>query len=93
MIGGPLGAKRLELLHELVPKAATVGLLVNQDNPNSGPELADLQAAARTIGLQIHVLEASNSDEVDKAFATLIELKAGALLVNNDPCSSSGAIN
>jgi putative ABC transport system substrate-binding protein len=85
MLAGPLGAKRLELLRELVPKAATVGLLVNPDNPNSEPELADVQAGARTIGLQIHMLKASNSEEVDRAFATLIELKASALLVNADP--------
>jgi putative ABC transport system substrate-binding protein len=84
-IGGPLGAKRLEMLHELVPKAATVGLLVNPNNPNSEPELADVQAGARTIGLQIHVLEAGSSDEIDRAFATLIELKAGALSVSSDP--------
>src|SRR5947209_5735149 len=84
-IGGPLGAKRLEMLHELVPKAVTVGLLVNQDNPNSEPEAADVQAGARTIGLQIHVLKASDSDEIDRAFATLTELKAGALLVSSDP--------
>jgi putative tryptophan/tyrosine transport system substrate-binding protein len=85
MLGGPLGAKRLELLRELVPKAATVGLLVNPNNPNSERESADVQAGARTIGLQIHILGASNSEEVDRAFAKLIELKAGALLVNSDP--------
>jgi len=84
-IGGPLGAKRLELLHELVPSTTTVGLLVNQDNPNSEPESADVQAGARAIGLQIQVLEASNPDEIDRAFAALIELKAGALLVSSDP--------
>jgi len=84
-IGGSLGAKRLEMLRELVPKAATVGLLVNPNSTNSEPEAADVQASARTIGLQIHILEASNSAEVDRAFATLTELKAGALLVNTDP--------
>jgi ABC-type uncharacterized transport system substrate-binding protein len=84
-IGGSLGSKRLEMLHELVPKAATVGLLVNPNNTNSEAESADVQAGARTIGLQIHILEASNNAEVDRAFATLTELKAGALLVNADP--------
>src|SRR5215470_8095412 len=84
-IGGPLGPKRLELLRELVPKAATIGLLVNPNNTNSEPDAADVQAAARTIGLQIRILEASNSAEVDRAFATLTELKADALLVNVDP--------
>ena len=85
MLAGPLGAKRLELLRELVPKAATIGVLVNPNNTNSERDLADVQAGARAKGLQIHTLEASNSEEVDKAFATLIELKAGALLVNPDP--------
>jgi putative ABC transport system substrate-binding protein len=84
-IGGSLGVKRLEMLHELVPKAAMVGVLVNPNNTNSEPESADVQAAARTIGLQIHVLEAGSNDEIDRAFATLIELKVGALLVNSDP--------
>jgi putative ABC transport system substrate-binding protein len=84
-IGGPLGTKRLEMLHELVPRAATFGLLINPNNTNSEPEAMDVQSGARTIGLQIHVLEASNADEIDRAFAALIELKAGALLVASDP--------
>ena len=84
-LGGSLGAKRLEILHELVPSAASVGLLVNPNNTNTEPESADIQAAARRIGLQIHIMEASNNAEVDQAFATLTESKAGALLVNPDP--------
>ena len=84
-VGGPLGAKRLELVRELVPRAATVGLLVNPNNPNSEPESADVRAAARTIGMQIHILEAANSDDIGRAFATLIELKASALMVSADP--------
>jgi putative ABC transport system substrate-binding protein len=83
--GGALGAKRLEMLRELIPEAATVGLVVNPNNTNSEAEAADVQAGARTIGLRMHILEASNSAEVDRAFATLTELKAGALLVNTDP--------
>jgi putative ABC transport system substrate-binding protein len=82
---GPLGAKRLELLRELVPKATTVGLLVNPNNTNSELETADIQTGARTIGLNTHTLEASDSDEVARAFAKLTELKAGALLVYGDP--------
>ena len=85
VLAGPLGAKRLELLRELVPKAASVGLLVNPNNTNSEPETADVQAGARTIGLKAHILEASNSEEIEKAFATLIDLKADALLVIADP--------
>jgi len=84
-LSGALGAKRLETLHELVPRAATIGLLVNPNNTNSEPESADVQTGARMMGLQIQILEASNNAEVDQAFATLAELKAGALLVNPDP--------
>jgi len=73
MLAGPLGAKRLELLRELNPKTTAVGLLVNPNNPNSEPELADLDAAARTMGLQTHILKASNGEDIDKAFAYLIE--------------------
>jgi putative ABC transport system substrate-binding protein len=85
MLSGPLGAKRLQMLRELVPKAAAVGLLVNPNNTNSEPETMDVQAGGRTMGLQIHVREASSSEEIDKAFTALAELKAGALLVNADP--------
>ena len=85
MLAGPLGAKRLQLLRELVPNASAVGLLVNPNNTNSELESADVQAGGRTIGLQTHLLEASTSEEVDKAFASLTELKAGALVVNADP--------
>jgi hypothetical protein len=84
-LAGPLGAKRLELLRELVPKATTVGLLVNPNNTNSEPETVDILAGARTIGLKTHTMEASDSDEVARAFAKLTELKAGALLVYGDP--------
>jgi putative tryptophan/tyrosine transport system substrate-binding protein len=85
MLAGPLGPKRLQLLRELVPNASAVGLLVNPNNTNSEPESTDVQAGGRAIGLQIHTLEASSGEEVDKAFASLIELKAGALVVNADP--------
>src|SRR5258708_1443770 len=85
MLAGPLGAKRLQLLRELVPNASAVGLLVNPNNTNSELESADVQAGGRTIGLQTHLLEASTSEEVDKAFASLTELKASALVVNADP--------
>src|SRR5258708_6794904 len=78
-------AKRLQLLRELVPNASAVGLLVNPNNTNSELESADVQAGGRTIGLQTHLLEASTSEEVDKAFASLTELKASALVVNADP--------
>src|SRR5262249_15238909 len=82
MLAGPLGAKRLQLLGELAGSVAAVALLVNPNNTNSEPESMDVQAAGRAIGLHIHVLEASSSEEIDKAFAAITERKVGALLVN-----------
>src|SRR5215467_4013325 len=65
-------SKRLELLHEVVPKASITGLLVNQADPRIADiNIAEMQAASRTLGLQILVLNASSNDEIDEAFATL----------------------
>jgi putative ABC transport system substrate-binding protein len=85
MLSGPLAAKRLQFLRELVPKVTAVGLLVNPNNTNSEPEAKDVQAGGNAVGLQVHILEASSSEEIGKAFIALAELKAGALLVNADP--------
>jgi putative ABC transport system substrate-binding protein len=80
-----IGPKRLELLHELVPAATVMGLLVNPTNPNAEPQLIGLQAAARTLGLQLHVLRASTERDFDTAFATLVQLRAGGLVIGADP--------
>ena len=80
-----LGAKRLELLRELVPKAEMIGLLINPNNPNAETIASRLQEAARTLGQQIRILNASTEGEVDAAFATLAELRIGAILVASDP--------
>ena len=79
-----LGQKRLELLHELVPKATLIGVLVNPTGPNLEAVLRDLQAAARTLGLSIHVLHASTERDFDTAFATLVRLRVGALVIGTD---------
>jgi len=76
--------KRLELLHELVPTVTVMGLLVNPTNPNAAIQLQDLQAAARTLGLQSHVLHARSERDFDTVFATLTELRAGALVIGAD---------
>jgi putative ABC transport system substrate-binding protein len=77
-----LGAKRLELLRELVPNSAVIGLLVDPlRSPEATRELTDAEAAARAIGQQIAVLSASNEAEFDRAFGTFAERRAGALLV------------
>src|SRR5215469_11100183 len=67
-----LGAKRLEVLHELVPRAKSVGLLANPQNPASPVETSDVHAAARTLGLQVYLQNASNDDEVDAAFNNFV---------------------
>ena len=76
--------KRLELAHELVPTATVIAVLVNPTHPSTEPQLRDLQAAARILGVQLHVLHASTEHDVDMAFATLAQLRAGALVIGND---------
>jgi putative ABC transport system substrate-binding protein len=77
-------AKRLELLHVLAPNAVVIAALVNPNNPNAGSPTHEVQAAARALGLQLEVLTASNIRDIDAAFATLIQLRAGALLVDSE---------
>ena len=78
-------AKRLELLHELAPTATIIAALVNPTSPVlAEPETRDLQAAARTLGLTLHVLHASSEQEIDTAFMTLVQLRAGALVIGAD---------
>jgi putative tryptophan/tyrosine transport system substrate-binding protein len=79
-----LDAKRLELLHELVPKASLIALLVNPD-PTAEPQAREAQKAARSFGLQLQVLSARTEQEIDAAFATFVQLRPGALLVGSDP--------
>jgi putative ABC transport system substrate-binding protein len=74
-----LGAKRLELLHEFVPSAVMIGVLVNPNNPASQSEMSDVQAAARTFGLQTYVQNASSSREIDAAFANFVQQRVTAL--------------
>jgi len=80
-----LAAKRLEVLRELLPPAAVVALLVNPTNPSTEPEARNLRDAAGILGLQVHVLEASSPGDFDTVFGTLLELRAGALVVSGDP--------
>jgi putative tryptophan/tyrosine transport system substrate-binding protein len=82
---GVLGAKRLELLRELVPKAATIGVLVYPNTPNTENERRDVQAAAQAIEQQLIVLDATNDRDIDKAFATFVQRGAAALLVGSSP--------
>src|SRR5215470_16399326 len=77
-------AKRLELLRELVPGATRVAVLVNPANPATETTLRDVEPAARAVGLQLQVLKASNSREIDAAFATFVRERPDALFVGGD---------
>ena len=79
-----VGPKRLELLRELVPAATLIALLVNPTNPNAETLSRGVQAAARTLGRQLHVLHASSERDFDMVFATLAQLRAGALVIGTD---------
>jgi putative ABC transport system substrate-binding protein len=80
-----VGPKRLELLREVVPTATLMALLVNPTNPNNTESTTkDALAAARTLGVQLHVLHASTERDIDDAFAALVQLRAGALVIGSD---------
>jgi putative tryptophan/tyrosine transport system substrate-binding protein len=82
--------KRLELLHELVPSARVIALLVNPTNPaHAEVNSSEVLAAADTLGLELHVLNASTDGELDGAFANLIQLRAGGLVIGPDPFFTS----
>jgi putative ABC transport system substrate-binding protein len=79
-----LDPKRLELLNELVPETKTIGLLVNPTNRNAAIVSRELQAAARTLGIDLRVLHASSDGDFDPVFDSLRELRAGALVIGTD---------
>jgi putative ABC transport system substrate-binding protein len=84
-LGGPtLVAKRLQVLHELVPTATVIAVLVNPKNQAVEAETREAEEAARSLGLQVNVLNATTEDEVNAAFASLVKQRAGALLVSTD---------
>jgi putative ABC transport system substrate-binding protein len=85
-LGVELGRKRLEVLHELMPSAAVIAQLVNPNNPPlAETEATEVRDAARAFRLQLHILNASAESEINAAFASLDQLRAGALLVGTDP--------
>ena len=80
-----LAPKRLELVHEVVPTTRSIALLVNPASPFNAERLStDTQIAARTLGLQLYVLHASTESDFDTVFASLVQMRAGALVINND---------
>jgi len=85
-----LGPKRLELLHELVPNANVIAALVNPGDPTRAETTSkNLQVAARDLGLQLHVLHASAAHDFDGVFASLLQLRAGGLVICGDPFFNS----
>jgi putative tryptophan/tyrosine transport system substrate-binding protein len=84
-----LTPKRLELLSELVPQTEVIALLVNPNSSEAEPTIRDAQEAARTKGMRLQILMASSESEIDAAFASLAQLRAGALVVGADPFFSS----
>ncbi len=85
LINVELMPKRLELLAELVPQAGVIALLLNPNNANTERSIRDVEEAARAKGVQLIILKAGTENEIDAAFASLVQLHAGALLVQTDP--------
>jgi len=79
-----LDAKRLELLHDIVPSATVVGFLVNPNNPNAELELNEAQAGAQKLQLRFAVVKASTAEEIDRAFTELVRQQVVALLISGD---------
>jgi putative ABC transport system substrate-binding protein len=88
-ITGTLGAKRLELLHQLVPRATTIAMLVNPNTTETEAERREVQAAAQTIGQQLLILDVNSVSDIETVVATLVTRGAGALLVGTGPFTSN----
>jgi putative ABC transport system substrate-binding protein len=89
-LNSEVGPKKLQLLYELVPTTTIIGVLVNPANPNNEIRSKDMQAAARTLGVEVDVLRASTQRNIDEVFASLAQKRVGALVVNPDPLFSGG---
>jgi putative tryptophan/tyrosine transport system substrate-binding protein len=80
-----LGAKRLELLRDLLPKIASIGLLVNPNNPNAAVQTKEMQAATTALRLQLNIVSAGSQSDLDNAFEMLVRQRTDALVVSADP--------
>ncbi len=89
MLADELTTKRLELLSELVPQARVIALMVNPNNRNAERTIAIAKDFARAKGLQLLIVKATTAGEIDDAFASLLPLHAGALVVSSDPFLSN----
>jgi putative ABC transport system substrate-binding protein len=84
-----VGMKRLQLLHEMVPAARDIAVLINPSDPSAQTLVRDIAAASRTLGLTVHLLDASSEHDFDAAFVTLRQRQAGALVIGADPFFNS----
>jgi putative tryptophan/tyrosine transport system substrate-binding protein len=89
MVTTVLVEKRLQLLHDLLPKAELIALLINPTSPVAEPQTRDAQAAARALGVRLAVLTAVTENDFDQVFASLVQQRADALFVSADPFFSS----
>jgi putative ABC transport system substrate-binding protein len=89
MVTTVLAEKRLQLMHELLPKAESIALLVNPTSPVAEPQTRDAQGAARALSLKLSVVSAVTENDFDQVFATLVQQRADALFVSSDPFFSS----
>jgi putative ABC transport system substrate-binding protein len=80
-----LNAKKLGLMRDLLPQVKTMAVLLNPTSQNADPQSKELQTAARELGLQIDIFNASSESEIDATFTTLVQQRLGALIVGNDP--------
>lgn len=80
---GVLGPKRLDLLRQAVPRATTIGMLVNPGNPNTEAERGEVERAAQSVGQQLVILDIRSDPDIETAFATFVQRRAGALLVGS----------
>jgi putative ABC transport system substrate-binding protein len=85
LLSNVLGAKRIELLHEIAPRVSRIALLMNPTNPNNAAEQTDAEAGARSLGIGTVVLNARNAGEIDAAFEELLRAKAGGFITATDP--------
>ena len=85
MLTSSLEAKRLELIHELVPNAAVIGVIVDPNSPDTNLQMTELPAAAIALGRQIKIFDAGRESEIDAAFAAIAEQRIGAILVASSP--------
>jgi len=83
-LGDEVGQKRLELLHELIPAVTIIALVVNPTTPFADIQSGEIHAAAHALGLQLHILHASTEREIDRVFASLVQLRADALAIAPD---------